>query len=241
LALRAHQTNFGELPSFTLAIEYGQLTKDLLQEAISERVGCQDNNDLSNPIFIVDSSEDDFGSRANFGRGHVESEFENGCLTSYEVFLRRLANVAVNKLNVDMAKDICVVGSIDSADLTNKCRGLRPQIPSERAILLNSVLEHHHRLSNVISSIYAANHSTSSLRGGRVYLVNGDHNHMLSAIAAVYSSGVKPTVVYIDLHADSRPVQDGPHSGTWCSEAFEYGWIEQVQKKPSCSNSRHLN
>lgn len=82
-----------------------------------------------------------------------------------------------------------------------------------------------------------------------MYLVNGDHNHMASAIEGViaghsgtYSSNTTPTptttptttrptpvaVVYVDLHADSRPVEDGPHSGTWCSEALAKQQIEKV-------------
>ena len=32
---------------------------------------------------------------------------------------------------------------------------------------------------------------------------------------------VRPIVVSVDLHSDARPTQDGPHSGTWCSEVSE--------------------
>lgn len=71
-------------------------------------------------LYVVDSSEDDFGSRANFGRGHDVKALAQGCPSSYESFARRLMNTAVNAYNAALAADVCVVGSIDSADLTAK-------------------------------------------------------------------------------------------------------------------------
>jgi arginase family enzyme len=80
-------------------------------------------------------------------------------------------------------------------------------------------------LTDIVTRVFKYNHEKA--RG--LYLVNGDHNHMLSAIAGVFAgTGKIPIVVYIDLHADSRPVEDGPHSGTWCAEAFSNHWIESA-------------
>lgn len=221
LVTRPMQVNLGELGSF------------VLRPTASEDCGCWGDFDRmverrcdSETIFVVDSSEDDFGSRANFGRGHVFSAFAAGCPTSYEVFVRRLANVAVNSLNEEMAHAVCLIGSIDSADLTEQCMGLHAsQGQQPRAVLIDAVKEHHQRLTDVIGRVFLKGHS--SAKG--LYLVNGDHNHMLSAIAGVYiGTGVKPVVVYIDLHADSRPIEDGPHSGTWCSDAFANQWVEHA-------------
>ena len=50
---------------------------------------------------------------------------------------------------------------------------------------------------------------------------------MTTAVYSLYAAfNVKPVVVYVDLHADARPSEDGPHSGTWCSEIFESGWAQ---------------
>jgi arginase family enzyme len=117
--------------------------------------------------------------------------------------------------------------------------GKRPSVPSERTVLIDSVTEHHRRLRNVIAQVFM-NSSVEGVHNGRraaVYLVNGDHNHMTSAIEGVLvGTKQKPIVVYIDLHADSRPLEDGPHSGTWCSEAFANKWVDKVFR-----NSFHLN
>jgi hypothetical protein len=225
LSTRDMQTNIGQLPSFIPSSPLSTL-KDLssfIQSSPSK-------------YFVIDSSEDDFGSRANFGRGHVHSEFQNGCLTSYEIFFKRLANIAINPLNESFAHSICVLGTIHSPDLTESCWNKTPALKEDRNLLKSAVLSHHQRLSSAITQIYLSSSSSP-----RVYLVNGDHNHMLSAIQGVSSAlsqknshssnsvaPVRPVVIYVDLHADSRPIDDGPHSGTWCSEAFANGWIEQV-------------
>jgi hypothetical protein len=230
LSPRDMQTNIGQLPSFIPSSPLPTLhdLSTFLQSSPAK-------------YFIIDSSEDDFGSRANFGRGHVHTEFQNGCLTSYEIFFKRLSNIAINSLNESFARSICVLGTIHSPDLTESCWNKSPALKEDRDLLKSAVLSHHHRLSSVISQIYLSSSSqppatTSSPSSiPRVYLVNGDHNHMLSAIQGVTSAfsqrntePIRPVVIYIDLHADSRPIEDGPHSGTWCSEAFANGWIEQV-------------
>lgn len=218
------QINIGQLPSFAPSSTLSTLGDISRYIQTSPQVN----------YFVVDSSEDDFGSRANFGRGHVHAEFQKGCLTSYEIFLKRLSNVAINSLNECFARNICVLGSIHSPDLTEACWNKSPAIDEERQILKAAVSSHHNRLSSVISQVYLSR-SATILSYPHVYLVNGDHNHMLSAIEGVARGfsvdgkvRLRPVVVYIDLHADSRPIEDGPHSGTWCSEAFANGWVEQV-------------
>jgi hypothetical protein len=230
ISRRKMQTNIGEQDSFSLDMQQEEANSSTLQDITDAIVKRGLSTPTTSPIFIVDASEDDFGSRANFGRGHDHSNFEKGCPTSYEVFIKRLSNVAMNKLNNDMAKNICLLGSVDSADLAKRTVGLNPSVEADRAELISCVKAQHQRLSDVIARAYTENHVHTQ----GVYLVNGDHNHMLSAIAGVkfgLGGNVSPVVVYIDIHADSRPVEDGPHSGTWCSEAFQYGWIEQVNHK----------
>lgn len=56
----------------------------------------------------------------------------------------------------------------------------------------------------------------------RLYYINGDHNNMGYVINGFYqSTGIKPIVIYLDFHSDARPTEDGPHSGTWVTEAYE--------------------
>lgn len=246
LSTRDLQINIGQLSNF---IPNKQLNtyQDIL-DYIHEN--NQNNSNYSKHIYVIDSSEDDFGSRANFGRGHIHEEFNKGCLTSYEIFFKRLCNTAVNSLNSQFGNDIRILGTIHSPDLTERCWNKSPNDVNERNILKEAVKTHHDRLSSVISTVYQSHQqkskSSNTTTYPRVYLVNGDHNHMLSAIQGVtdglstytndYTNNnqdnniITPIVIYIDLHADSRPIEDGPHSGTWCSEAHANGWIEQVRK-----------
>ena len=148
-------------------------------------------------------------------------------------------------MNSSFGNDIRLLGSIHSPDLVSNCMNKTPYIIEDRNILKEAVRIHHNRLSSIISIIYqfykSQQQQQQQLTYPRVYLINGDHNHMLSAIQGVtdglssYSNNnqqssqiIRPIVIYIDLHADSRPIEDGPHSGTWCSEAHANGWIEQV-------------
>lgn len=152
---------------------------------------------------------------------------------------------------------------------SSQCSGLCASVPAQRRALIDAVAAHNARLRDVIATtIHASRNShrtsttssnstssTTTSRGPRgVYLVNGDHNHMASAIEGViagYNNSTVTTssnsnatatagtadtagtatpvaVVYVDLHADSRPCQDGPHSGTWCSDALAKHQIEKV-------------
>lgn len=223
LSRRPMQRNVGELDTFLLGEDTSVRDAESWAD-LDRKIAVRAD---SSTIFVVDSSADDFGSRANYGRGHVMAEIQAGCLTSYEVFARRLMNVAINRLNEDMARSLCLVGSVDSADLSLRCLNLHAsQGLEQREILIDAVKKHHQRLTDVLSRLFSC-HKRGQAKG--VFLVNGDHNHMLSAIGGVYSgTGLKPVIVYVDLHADSRPVEDGPHSGTWCSEAFRNQWVQQA-------------
>jgi hypothetical protein len=119
LSRRALQKNIGERESFTpSAHSKEEISLGVVASAVRDRMLIQPSHLPA--VFVVDSSEDDFGSRANFGRGHDAKELANGCPTSYDVFLRRISNVAMNRLNEPLAQSVCVLGSIDSADLTAK-------------------------------------------------------------------------------------------------------------------------
>ena len=177
----------------------------------------------------MDMGESDFGSRANFGRGNDQAALSAGCDTSYASFLRRLSNVAVNRLNRNFSESTCVLGSIDCDDLSVDCMDLSATEPSQRARLIRAVGEVEQRGTALVGTVLG------SASNARVYLVNGDHDHMTSAVGGVIARGkygavdevdgsqqpVRPAVVYLDLHADSRPLADGPHSGTWCSQILD--------------------
>ena len=130
LARRALQKNIGEQESFasynsrssnnagSKEAEGNELSLGMVSSMVRDRIAMQPKHTPA--IFVVDSSEDDFGSRANFGRGHDTKALAEGCLSSYDVFLKRLSNVAINRLNSQLAQSVCVLGSIDSTDLTAK-------------------------------------------------------------------------------------------------------------------------
>jgi arginase family enzyme len=54
-----------------------------------------------------------------------------------------------------------------------------------------------------------------------LYYINGDHNNMANVISGYHeATQVKPIVINVDFHSDARISQDGPHSGTWLSDAY---------------------
>ena len=122
---------------------------------------------------------------------------ERGCPTSYEVFLRRLCNIAVNKLNKSFSDAIFVLGSIDARDLTEACKDAKCTIPSDRALLINAVREQHRRATEVLVA--------ASLPVNKFYVINGDHNHMTSVVEAVArSTSKRVNVIYLDLSKMAR-------------------------------------
>ena len=186
-------------------------------------------------VYVLDMGESDFGSRANFGRGHDHSALAAGCATSYDTFLGRMANAACNKLNQALADAVCVLGSVDCSDLSAKCLGLCASDPASRAELITAVQEVQRRSAAIVQTVYgaavAAAATGTCVRGSlpKFYLVNGDHDHMTTAVGGLYAgTGLKPVVVYVDIHADSRPPEDGPHSGTWCCEIHDNEWVDSV-------------
>jgi arginase family enzyme len=56
----------------------------------------------------------------------------------------------------------------------------------------------------------------------RMYHINGDHNNMANVISGWHQGkgGAKPVVINLDFHSDARKSEDGPHSGTWLSDAY---------------------
>ncbi len=41
------------------------------------------------------------------------------------------------------------------------------------------------------------------------------------------TSNKKIVVIYLDIHSDCRDPKDGPHSGTWLSQAYESDFVEK--------------
>ena len=114
LNARPLQDAFGEQPSFYPPSELFTLA------SIEQYVSAQKKNS----VYIVDLGESDFGSRANFGRGHNHEAFTAGCPTSFDSLLSRLVNIPCNELNTALADSLCVLGSVDCQDLTSRCKGL---------------------------------------------------------------------------------------------------------------------
>lgn len=228
LSRRQLQTNFGECPTFSLFPPSDIITttnKSLgdVSVAVKSRL-----NDVSNgTIFVLDVCEGDFGSRANFGRGNnAEALLQPWCLSSYDIFLRRLMNIAVNSLNRSFIDSLCVVGSVDCTDLTEKCTNKNPSVNEERADLIDAVRVQHQRTSHLVQTVYESAFAVNQ-HATKIYMVNGDHNHMTGIVEGYVKATEnkqrpvdKPIIVYLDLHADSRPPEDGPHSGTWICDVY---------------------
>ena len=54
-----------------------------------------------------------------------------------------------------------------------------------------------------------------------LFYINGDHNNMANVISGYFeATSVKPIVINLDFHSDARLSHDGPHSGTWLSDAY---------------------
>lgn len=91
---RVLQQNAGELASFACADRLASLSD--VEEFCRKRSSATESPAT---IFVLDAGDDDFGSRANFGRGHNFAALDAGCPTSFDSFLARLGNVALNSLN----------------------------------------------------------------------------------------------------------------------------------------------
>ena len=114
LKTRPLQENFCEKASFCPPSEL------LTLASVGQYVSAQKQNST----YVVDLGESDFGSRANFGRGHNHGIFAAGCPTSFDSFLSRLGNIPCNELNTALADSLCILGSVDCQDLTVRCKGL---------------------------------------------------------------------------------------------------------------------
>ena len=158
---------------------------------------------------MLDASQDDIGARANFGRGNPTPNNPS----AYDQFLQKFANFQVNRHTKNVLESCLILGSVDIKDLLNKCEGKNPYKDKDRQILINAVNEHYQRSKAIVKSVFES--------GARLFYMNGDHNNMAQIVGGFYEAKkVKPVVVYLDFHSDARPMQDGPHSGTWMSEIF---------------------
>ena len=110
---RPLQQNFCERPSFCSPRELPTLA------SVETFVSAQNGNS----VYVVDVGDSDFGSRANFGRGHNYEILAAGLPTSFDSFLSRLGNSPINQLNAALADSLCVLGSVDCQDLTFLCKG----------------------------------------------------------------------------------------------------------------------
>jgi arginase family enzyme len=79
------------------------------------------------------------------------------------------------------------------------------------------VKEHYERGSQLVETIFGQ----GPLQ--RLFYINGDHNNMANVISGwhrAHPERMKPIVINLDFHSDARKSEDGPHSGTWLSDAY---------------------
>lgn len=175
---------------------------------------CFLSNGKAPVISVLDASQDDIGARANFGRGNPPDGE-----TAYDQFLSKWANIQVNRYNNAALKSCLVVGQVEISDLLEKCKGLSPSNPKERAVLIECVHEQYKRAKKIVKV-------TLQMKHRYLYYINGDHNNMANIISGFYEvRKVKPVVINLDFHSDARRSDDGPHSGTWLSDAYKRGEV----------------
>lgn len=205
---RNNQTQIGESQNLFIKSD-----KSTTIEELKEELNLKIKN--SNNIYaLVDLSQDDIGSRANFGKGHSSP------LSPFKAFLEKLSNHPLNKLNSQYINSLFLVGSLDLTDLICQCKNKNPNIPEERKILISAVQEIDKRTQVICDTIFES--------GSNVICLNGDNNNTLSLIGSVKKAYNKKVIlIYLDVHSDCRDPYDGPHSGTWVTQAYKNDWIEK--------------
>jgi histidine ammonia-lyase len=209
---RNNQIQIGE--SQDLVCSLIKNDEPITTEFLTEKLKAKKEN--SNNVFaLVDLSQDDIGSRANFGRGHSSS------LSPFKCFLEKLSNHPINRMNYDYINSLYLLGSLDLSDLLSECKDKNPNIPEERKTLISAVEEIDRRTQVICDAILAT--------GSSVICLNGDNNNTLSLIASSYKNyKQKVVVIYLDIHSDCRDPNDGPHSGTWVTQGYNNNWIEKT-------------
>ena len=134
----------------------------------------------------------------------------------------KYSNFQMNRFNKKALDSVYLMGQIEIGDLLKKCNGLDPAKVKERAILIESVHEQYIRAKNIVRTAFDKSLGTKA----HLYYINGDHNNMANIITGYYEArGVKPVVINLDFHSDARISEDGPHSGTWLSDAYKRGEV----------------
>ena len=85
--------------------------------------------------------------------------------------------------------------------------------------------EHYTRATEIVESMFKQGDEM------RMFYMNGDHNNMASVISGWYQGKQgekKPIVINLDFHSDARKSEDGPHSGTWLTDAYQRQEVEHT-------------
>jgi len=203
---RKNQTQFGELSDLFIQSEH-PLSTNSIMKALESKI-----KQTENVFSLIDLSQDDIGSRANYGKGHFSS------LYPFKPFLEKLCNHPVNRLNKEFINSLLLVGSLDLSDLLSQLENLN--VVNNREKYLSSVKEIDRRTQKICDTILQ--------NGSGVICLNGDNNNTYSLIASVNRAFEKKVIlIYLDIHSDCRDPDDGPHSGTWVSQAYRNGLIEK--------------
>jgi histidine ammonia-lyase len=201
-------------------IQIGQISEIFIKsknpityEILKEKLKLK-RHSTKNCFAILDLSQDDIGSRANFGKGHTSQ------LYPFKPFLEKLSNHPINSLNSHYINSILLLGSLDLSDLLSQCQNKNPNIPEERSLLTSCVKEVDKRTQAICDTIFET--------GSNVICLNGDNNNTLSLIGSLQRVYKKKVIlIYLDIHSDCRNSSDGPHSGTWVTQSYENNWIEK--------------
>lgn len=208
---REGETRFGQLVGQFPTAEKTLNSPEAVGNYVSDIVSAQPKT-----LFTLDASQDDFGARANLGRGNTHASAP----TAWDAFLDKFANIPINRDNTMLLNRIHLLGSLNLTDLTSvEANSSTPN----QAELCQQVEAVHKRAADMVKSIFTA------APNSQLAYLNGDHNNMRALVTGFHqATGTKPVVVYLDLHADCRPETPGPHSGNWHTALQEAGLIEHA-------------
>ncbi len=205
---RLNQTQIGQLKKLFI-----ESYEPIGINSLTEKLNLKRIN--SETLFsVLDLSQDDIGSRANFGKGN------SGSLSPFKCFLEKLSNHPVNSFNSNYINSLLLLGSLDLNDLAIGCKNKNPYVEEERKFLISAVQEIDRRTQKVCDTVFNS--------GSNLICLNGDNNNTFSVIESLKKAYNKKVVlIYLDIHSDCRDINDGPHSGTWVSQSYEKDLVEK--------------
>jgi len=211
-------------------IQEAFITSDLVQETGGDLSACVEGfSTKGRHHYVFFGGDNDIGSRANWGRGKPswDEARKLGCnsdvKTADDQTLNQLANTAFNKKNEMFLRSLAVLGCLDISTTKKLLKGFSPENPDQQEALCQAVRKVHVLSSQIVQDVFRSDPLA------RLSYLNGDHDSMCPIVEGFYNAtGQKPIVIYVDLHGDSRSLDQGPHSGNWCTHIHEQGWLKKA-------------